>query len=113
MSRLLVAAAALVLVGVMTHAQSALTGKWQGTTPNGAKLHLDLTATDTAVTGTLTRNDQNVKITDGKVKGKTFTFKATLEGQPDSFSGEVTGDEIRIWLDRRGPESAITLTRTR
>ena len=113
MTRLIAAAAVLVLAGVMTLTQSALTGKWQGTTPNGAKLRLDLTATDTAVSGTLTRNDQTVKITDGKVKDKTFTFKATLEDQPDSFSGEVAGDEVRIWLDRRGPDSAITLTRTK
>ena len=111
--RLLTAVVVAVLVGGVAQAQSTLTGKWQGTTPNGAQLMLDLTATDSTLTGTLTRNDQTVKIVDGKVKGNTFSFKATLEDQPDGFSGEIAGNDIKVWLDRRGPESAITLTRTK
>ena len=113
MSRLIVTVAVAMLVGGATQAQSTLTGKWQGATPNGAQLVLDVTATDSALTGTLTRNDQTVTIAEGKVKGKTFSFKATLGDQPDGFSGELTGDEIKIWLERQGPERAITLTRVK
>ena len=29
----------------------------------------------------------------------------------EAFSGEIAGSDIKVWLDRRGPESAITLTR--
>ena len=108
------------LLAVMTLAMLAagaqegtLTGKFQGMTPNGAKLTLDLTATDTAVSGTLTRDDEAVKITDGKVKGKAFTFKATVGGQDEAFSGELAGNDIKVWLDRRGPEGAVTLSRVK
>jgi hypothetical protein len=113
MTRLVAAAGIAVLMGVGAEAQSTLTGKFQGTTPNGAQLVLDLTATDTAVSGTLTREGETVKIADGKVKEKTFTFKATLGDQAEAFSGELAGNDIKVWLDRRGPDSAITLTRVK
>jgi len=113
MTRLLAPIAAVCVIVTAAAAQSGLSGKWEGSTPNGAKLQLDLTATDAKLTGTLTRNDQKTTITDGLVKNNTFTFKATLEDQADAFSGEVKGDELRIWLDRRGPESAVTLTRVK
>jgi hypothetical protein len=103
----------LLLVATGVHAQATLTGKWQGTTPNGAVLVLDLTATETAVTGTLTRNDETVKITDGKVSKNKFTFAATLNDQKEAFTGDLAGDEITVWLDRQGAEKAILLKRVK
>ena len=41
----------------------------------------------------------------------TFTFKAKLNDQTETFSGELAGDEIKVWLDRQGPERAIVLKR--
>jgi hypothetical protein len=103
-----------LIVGVtVAVAQAGLTGTWQGSTPNGATLVLDLTEKDATLTGTLTRNDEKVAIADGKVKGSTFSFNATLQEQKEAFSGEIKGDELRIWLDRRGPESAVTLARVK
>jgi len=113
MTRLFAPLAALCVIVAVAAAQSGLSGRWEGSTPNGAKLQLDLTATDAKLTGTLTRNDQKTTISDGRIKNNTFAFKATLEDQADAFSGEVKGDELRIWLDRRGPESAVTLTRVK
>jgi hypothetical protein len=49
-----------------------------GETKNGSQIVLDLTAKETALTGTLTRNGEPTTITDGKVSKNTFTFKATL-----------------------------------
>jgi hypothetical protein len=46
-------------------------------------------------------------------KRNTFTFKATLSGQGEGFSGELTGGEIKIWLDRQGAERAIMLNRAK
>lgn len=112
MTRLL-AVMTLAMLAASVQAQDTLTGKFQGTTPNGAKLTLDLTATDTALSGTLTRDDEAVKITDGKVQGKTFTFKATVGGKDEAFSGELAGNDIKVWLDRRGPEGAVTLSRVK
>jgi hypothetical protein len=101
---------ALALATVV-HAEAALTGKWQGETPNGAEIILDLSATETALTGTLTRNGQPATIHDGKVSKNTFTFKATLNDQAEGFTGQLDGDEMKVWLDRQGPERAAVLKR--
>lgn len=101
---------ALALAAVV-HSQAALTGKWLGQTPNGAEIALDLTATETALTGTLTRNGVRATITDGTVSKNTFTFKATINDQTEGFTGELAGDEINVWLDRQGPERAAVLKR--
>ena len=93
--------------------QSALTGKWQGETTNGTPIQLELTATSTALTGTLTRDGQPLTITDGKVSENTFTFRATLGDQTEGFTGEVAGDEIKVWLDRQGRERAAVLKRVK
>ena len=102
-----------LMIAVAAAAQSGLAGKWEGTTPNGATLALDLTVKDTALVGTLTRNDEKFAIADGKVKDNAFSFKATMNDKPEGFSGELKGNELRIWLDRQGPENAITMTRAR
>jgi hypothetical protein len=103
----------VLMATAIVHAEPGLTGKWEGTTPNGASLALDLTATDTTLTGTLIRNGESTKIADGKVSKNTFSFKATMNDQPEGLSGELVNDEIRIWLDRRGPEGAIVLKRVK
>lgn len=103
---------ALALAAVV-HAESALTGKWQGETPNGAQIVLDLTATETTLTGTLTRSGQPATITDGKVSRNTFTFKATINDQTEAFTGELARDEMKVWLDRQGPDRAAVLKRVK
>jgi hypothetical protein len=101
------------VLGAAVHAQAGLTGRWQGETPNGAKLLLNLTATETTVTGTLTRNEATVPITEGKVTKNIFTFRATLNEQVEAFAGEWTADELTIWLDRQGRDRAVILKRVK
>jgi hypothetical protein len=103
---------ALALAAVL-HAEVGLTGRWQGETPNGAEIILDLSTTETALTGTLIRNGQPATIADGKVSKKTFTFKATLNDQTEGFTGQLDGDEMKVWLDRQGPERAAVLKRVK
>jgi len=100
----------LVLATVIS-AQAAISGRWRGQTTNGTEIILDLTATETALTGTMVRNLDSVIITDGKASKNTFTFKATINDQTEGFTGEVNGDEIKVWLDRQGPERAAILKR--
>jgi hypothetical protein len=47
----------------VVRAQSAITGKWQGKTPNGFQMELDLAATQQELTGTLSRDGQTIAIT--------------------------------------------------
>jgi len=111
--RSIVAGGALVLALVWTgvDAQAGLTGKWQGETRNGTPIVLDLTVKDAALSGTLTRDGQPIPIADGKVSKNTFTFKATINDQVEAFTGELDGDQVKVWLDRQGRETAIILKR--
>lgn len=100
-----------VLVAAVVHAQSAMTGKWEGETRSGTQIVLDLTAKQAALTGTLNRNGEAILITEGKVSKNTLTFKAKLGDQTDGFTGELVGDQITIWIDRLGRESTAILKR--
>ena len=109
--RRLVTAAALVLTCAAAAAgETALTGKWQGETGAGSAIVLDLKVAGTALTGTLTRDGQVSTLSDGKVSKNTFTFKATIGGKAEVFSGEHKGDELHIWLERQGPAKAVVFT---
>jgi hypothetical protein len=90
---------------------AAMTGTWQGETVSGSQIVLDLTASETALIGTLTRNGQPVRLSDGKWAKNTFTFKATIGDQPEAFTGELEGDQMTIWLDRQGRDRAAILKR--
>jgi hypothetical protein len=102
---------ALLTLPSVVRAQSAITGKWQGKTPNGFQMELDLTETQQALTGTFSREGQSIAITDGKVSKNNFSFKVAMNDQPQGFSGVIDGDQIKIWMDRQGPAMATVLKR--
>ena len=113
MNRFVALAALVLTVAGAARAQSGVAGKWQGVTGADASLALDLTVKGTALTGTLTRDDQKSALSDGKVSGNTISFKATLNEKSEALSGELKGDELHVWLDRQGPSRAIVLTRVK
>jgi len=92
-------------------AQTTITGKWQGTTRNGMKVVLDLKAADGVLTGTVTRAGDPSTITDGKVSGNTFTFKAVLGEENESLTGEAAEGQLKVWLDRQGRDGAVVFDR--
>ena len=98
------------LFAVLVHTQDVLTGTWQGKTKNGSEVVLDLTAAETTFTGTMTRNGEPSPISDGKVAKNTFTFKVTIGGQTEALTGELSGNQMKIWLERN-PQSTAVLTR--
>ncbi len=108
---LTIATLTLLALPSVVRAQSALTGKWQGKTPNGFQMELELAATEQELTGTFTRNGQSIAITDGKVSKNTFTFKVTMNDQTQGFTGEIDGDQIKVWMDRQGPSAAAVRKR--
>jgi hypothetical protein len=97
----------------MAVAQATLTGKWQGETSNGTPIALDLTVKEKTLTGTITRDGQASPLSEGRVSDRTFSFKATINDQAEAFSGELTGDQLKIWLDRQGVSKAIFLQRAK
>jgi hypothetical protein len=105
--------AILLGVTVVTHAQATLTGKWQGETKSGTAIVLEIAAKGEALTGTFTRSEQSAPIAEGKVAKNTFTFKTTINEQTVAFSGELAGEDIKIWMDQQGPERAVVLKRVK
>ena len=106
--------AAIVLTGSLAaQAQATLAGKWQGETSNGTALALDLAVEGGTLTGTLTREGVSTPLSDGKVSKNTFTFKATVNDQAEGFSGELAGEQLKVWLDRQGASRAIVLERVK
>jgi hypothetical protein len=106
-------AAIVLMCSVVALAQATLTGKWQGETSNGTAITLDLAVEGTALTGTLTRNGVSTPLAEGKVSKNTFTFKATINDQTEGFSGQLTGDQLKVWLDRQGASRAAVLERVK
>jgi hypothetical protein len=102
-----------LLLAVDAAAQTGPAGKWEESTSSGLNAALNLTATDTTLAGTFTVRARPMTITDGKVTKNTLTFKAALEGQPEGFSGQLTGDELELWRDRNGRTDVITLKRVK
>jgi hypothetical protein len=114
LKRLLANATFVLVLTAVALAQATLTGKWQGDTPGGSRVVLNLTATDTALTGTLSHNDETIPIVEGKVSKNTFTFKATLHGDTQGFTGEFAGgDELKVWMDKDGPDKQVILKRAK
>ena len=103
---------ALVLTTVL-QAQTSISGKWKGTTKNGMQVVLDLKAAETALTGTLNRDGQASTITEGKVSKSTFTFNAVLGEQTEALTGEVDGEQLKVWLDRQGREGTVVFNRVK
>ncbi len=91
--------------------KAGLVGKWQGQTPNGMSLTLDLTGDDRSFSGTLTREGEANPITAGTISKNTFTFKVTIEGETETIEGTWENDQLKAWLTRQGPERTAVLTR--
>ena len=113
MNRYLSVGAILILFAALFQAQDRLNGTWEGETPNGTPIVLTLEVKGTVLTGTLDRGGEKATLADGKVSKTTFTFKATINGETEGFSGEPAGDEIKVWLDRQGAARAIVLRRAK
>ena len=95
----------------LKRATASLTGRWQGQTPNGFTLVLDLVQKDQALTGTVTREGEVIPIAGGKVSKNTFSFTATLDGTAETIEGTVDSNDMKAWLTRQGPERAAVLKR--
>jgi len=118
MKNILTSITIAVVLAAVVHAQAKLTGKWEGNTKSGSPIVLDLKATETALTGTLTVDGKPATIDDGKVSKNGFTFNATFDegggrSHTEGLTGELVGDQITIWLDQQGHSSDAVLRRVK
>ena len=100
-----------VLCIAVTHGQSPLTGRWEGTTNMGRQVVLDLKASGQELTGTFVLDKQSAEIRDGKATGQAFSFTVTLDGRTASFAGEAVDDSIE--LTPQGGAAPVVLKRAK
>ena len=50
-------------------------------------------------------------IAEGKVAKNTFTFSVTHQETKVEFTGEFTGNDMLVWMDRQGRDRAAVLKR--
>ena len=109
------------LIGLLTlvlalpavlQAQKTIDGRWEGQTPNRQAVALELTAKAEELTGTMTVGGEKAAIENGKVSKTGVSFTVAMGGAT-GFTGELKGDELKIWMDDRGPAAAITLKRAK
>ena len=105
--------ALLLLLPALLAGQSTLTGRWEGKTPGDSPVTIDMAVKGPALTGTMAVDGQTVALEDGKTSKNTLSFTVTMNGRAQPFSGELAGDDLKIWMDQRGPASAITLKRAK
>ena len=92
-------------------AQQAMTGKWEGLTPNKSPILLELAAKGAELAGTMKVGEEKSPIENGKTSKTGLTFRVAMGGGVEAFTGELAGGELKLWMDDRGPASAITLKR--
>ena len=105
--------AVAILLSITAAAQARLGGKWEGQTPGRQSVVLELTTNGEALTGTMTVGAEQAPIENGKTSKTTVSFSVAMEGATERFTGELAGDELKIWMDDRGPSSAIVLKRVK
>lgn len=113
MKKLSIAVAFIIAFTSLLHSAETVDGKWRGETQGKTTITLDLAVKDTDLTGTVTRKGSQMKIEDGKVVGNTLTFRTTIQERTEGFTAEFTKEEIRLWMDRLGRESAMILKRAK
>src|SRR5262245_41812813 len=112
--KVLFAAALVAAVAAVVHGQAGLTGKWQGKTDLGSQVMMDAKADGEVLTGTFAIDKQSGKISSGKIAKNAFTFYVSFAGVATAFSGQLSGDEIKvIRTSPDGPSPAIMLKRVK
>lgn len=102
---------ALWALPAATAAAADITGKWQGERQGRnnqtMKVVLDLKAEGSTLTGTMSSfGDRQIPISDGKISGDNLSFTVTIEFNDNKmkflYTGEVSGDEMRLKSTREG-----------
>jgi len=101
----------LLLAAVAVFAADA-TGKWVAQVPgrNGQmrEVTFNLKADGSALGGTVSGRQGDVKISDGKIDGDSLSFTQVMEFNGNSvkliYKGKISGDEIKFTREREGGE---------
>jgi hypothetical protein len=107
----------LVLIVVALAAFAAdVAGSWKGTleTPMGAmELALNAKVEGATLTGTMNFMNNDLKIEKGKIDGDKISFEVNPEFGTMTYSGTVSGDEMKLTLSVMGNDVPLVLKRAK
>lgn len=102
---------AMLLFGFMiTKAQNAIDGNWKGSreTPNGTmEFNYTFKVQGDTLTGVIKSQYGEVKLENGKVDGKKFSYSISFNDRTINFTGELISDDQIITKNERG-ETKLT-----
>jgi len=95
-----------LLFGVLiSFAQKTIDGNWKGTreTPNGSlEINYSYKVEGTVLKGTLKTQFGEVQIEEGKVDGKKFSYRITINDMTINSTGELISDDEILIKNERG-----------
>ena len=97
--------ALLVFGFIATNAQNAIDGNWKGSreTPNGTmEFNYTFKVQEDTLTGVIKSQYGEVKLENGKVDGKKFSYSISFNGNSIDFTGELVSDDQIITKNERG-----------
>ena len=105
----------LVLVfAAAAAAQGGFAGTWQGKTPAGAPVMMQLTSTAGTLAGTITIDKDKGKVRVHKTAGNTLHFDAGMEGVTNAFTAELKDGSLSvIRISPHGPSAPIVLKKAK
>ena len=103
-----------VLFGIAALAQGNFAGTWQGKTPAGAPVLMELTTKGSTITGTITIDKQKGKVRVNKTAGNMLHFDAGMEGVTNAFTAELKDGGLSvIRISPHGPSAPLVLKRAK
>ena len=114
--RVVILAAIVVFAAVAAALAQGVDGKWVAQVPGRGGQTRETTFTFKAegakLTGTVSGQQGEAPISDGKITGDEISFTQTLEVQGNSikllYTGKVTGDEMKMTRKRDGSDQPAT-----
>ncbi len=112
--RTFVWATALLAVFVMTAAAADVAGKWTAQVPSRGgetrEATFNFKVDGSTLTGTMSGQQGDNQISDGKVTGDEISFTVTVNDRKMMFKGKVSGNEIKFTRTREGSDRTQEFT---
>jgi hypothetical protein len=105
----------LLMLTVLAAFAADVNGAWKGSmeTPMGAMdISANFKADGNALNGTLNFMGNDVKIEKGKIDGDKVSFEINMDFGTMTYTGTVSGDELKLSVSVNGNESPLVLKRT-
>jgi hypothetical protein len=95
-------------------AQDGFAGTWQGKTPAGAPVLMQLASNAGTLAGTITIDKEKGKVRVHKTAGSTLHFDAGMDGVTNAFTAELKDGGLSVVrISPHGPSAPLVLKRVK